>query len=93
MKRLFLALSVGIGLVACGDSTEGTPGGTLDSNVTTPVPDNTRVEPDTTLSDTGTILDLNNKSDTRDGTSSGEAGSSTNSENSGSAKDDNKGTN
>lgn len=93
MKRLFFALSIGIGLAACGDSTETAPEGNIDSNLTAPVPDNTRVEPDTTLSDTGTIMDLNNRSDKRDGTSSGEAGSSTNSANSGSAKDDNKGTN
>lgn len=96
MKKVFLALSIGIGLVACGDntgsSTETNPGGSIDSNVTAPVPDNTTVQPDTTPSDTGTIKNLNDGTN-RDGTSSGEAGSSTSAPNSGSAKDDNKGTN
>lgn len=93
MKKLFIVLALGIGIAACGDNTgsniESAPGGTLDSSVI--APDNTTIQPeDTTPSDTATIIDLNNRDGQRDGTSSGESGSSTNSENSGSATDENK---
>lgn len=99
MKKLFVVLSIGIGLAACGGGSDPAPGGTIDSNVTPPATenpsDNTNVHPDSiapnTEADTNTIIDLNNRNDSRDGTSSGESGSSTNSNNSGSAKDDNKG--
>ena len=89
MKKLFLIFTVGIGLAACGDNMENKPGtgGSIDSSLTSP-PDNTRVKDDTT--DAG-IGDSAMRKDSRDGTSSGESGSSTGSKNSGSAKDDTKG--
>jgi hypothetical protein len=96
MKKLLLVFVIGIGLVACSDNTQTGTGGSIDSNVTAPPvdnpTDNTNVQPDTTLTDSNQTIDLNNRKDNRDGTSSGESGSSTNSENSGSAKDDNKGS-
>lgn len=96
MKKLLIVFGIGIGLASCADNTETSPGGSIDSNVVAPLPDNTGVTPDTTPTDTArdtsTLIDLNNRSDSRDGTSSGESGSSTSSENSGSAKDDNKGS-
>ena len=70
---------------------------TIDSNYKSPEKsvssDHTRVEPDTTVIDSnyGATGDTNMRKDNPAGTSSGQSGSATGSNNSGSVKDDTKG--
>lgn len=98
MKSLILFFVAGLGLVACNDNnTSPGTGGSIDSNYTAPDPsvssDHTRVQPDTTVIDSnyGATGDTNMRKDNPDGTSSGQSGSATGSNNSGSVKDDTKG--
>ena len=102
MKRIFLVFALGLGLIACNDNTsETSTRGSIDSNNTAPDPsssaDHTTVQPDTTLIDSnrtqqGAIGDTNMRKDNPEGNSSGQSGAATNSNNSGSAIDDTKGS-
>ena len=91
MKKLILVFVAGLVLVACNDNNNSpATGGSIDSNYN--APDHTRVEPDTTVIDSnyGATGDTNMRKD-NPGTSSGQSGSATGSNNSGSVKDDTKG--
>ena len=86
MKKVFLVFALGLGLVACDDNTSETgTGGSIDSNYTAPEPsastDHTNVHPDSSM-----------RKDNPEGNSSGQSGSATNSNNTGSAIDDTKGS-
>lgn len=95
MKRLILVFVAGLGLFACNDNTNalGT-GDSIDSNYSAPnssgSSDHTRIQPDTTVIDSsyGETSDNNIEKDNPAGTSSGQSGSATGSNNSGSVKDD-----
>ena len=93
MKKLFIIISGVVILTACNDASDTGTGGSIDSNYIAPNPsasaDNTNVHPDSVRIDTNTV-----KQEGRDGNSSGESGSgaATNSNNSGSAKDDTNGS-
>ena len=92
MKKLILFFVAGLGWVACNDNNNATaPGGSIDSNYN--APDHTRIQPDTTVIDSnyGATGDTNMRKDNPGGTSSGQSGSATGSNNSGSVKDDTKG--
>ena len=104
MKRIFLVFALGLGLVACNDNTnsETGTGGSIDSNYAAPdagaSTDHTTVQPDTSLIDSNNegqqnaTGDTNMRKDNPEGTSSGQSGAATNSNNSGSATDDTKGS-
>jgi hypothetical protein len=101
MKKTFLVFVVGIGLMACGDSSSNN-GGTLDSNVTAPTDntiDNSTTQPDTSVMDANSdSLHLrgagtgSGQSSTTPGVTDQSNGASTNSNNSGSATDDTRGS-
>ena len=94
MKKLFIVMATGLALAACNDNTNDTgTGGSIDSNYMAPdpstSPDNTNVHPDSVRIDSTTLAPGGG-----DGNSSGEtsSGAATNSNNSGSAKDDTNGS-
>lgn len=97
MKNLILFFVVVLGFVACNDNNASGTGSSVDSisNARDPAvsSDHTMVQPDTTIVDSGNreIGDTNMRKDNPPGTSSGQSGSATGSNNSGSVKDDTKG--
>lgn|SRR6476469_3814365 len=98
MKKLFLVVATGLALAACNDSStnDNGTGGSIDSNYSAPAPDesaspdNTNVHPDSIRMDSSNM----NPQGGDGNTSAGKAGSgsSTSSPNSGSSKDDTKGS-
>ena len=102
MKKLFIVVATGLALAACNDTSNSDTGtgGSIDSNYSAPMPDastspennpdNTNVHPDSIRTDSSNM----NPQGGDGNTSAGKAGSgnSTNSINSGSAKDDTNGS-
>jgi len=96
MKRILMFLTVCVGIIACADETDNNSGagGPIDSNYSIPAPaaDHTVVKPDTVVIDSSQSKVPDTSMRKENGTSSGQSGASTNANNSGSAKDDTKGS-
>jgi hypothetical protein len=91
MKKLFMVAATALALSACNDtSTDTGTGGSIDSNYGAPdqttVPDNTNVHPDSVRLDSSNMSPQGGDGNPSAGQPG--SGSSTNSNNSGSAKDD-----
>ena|SRR6476620_761277 len=98
MKKLFIVVATGLAFAACNDNSANDTGtgGSIDSNYSAPMPDqtaspdNTNVHPDSVRTDSSNMNPQGGDGNTSAGKSG--SGSSTSSKNSGAAKDDTNGS-